>query len=40
MLAYYFKVDPDQLSDDDYAKKLAQMKWVLKKESERWQQKR
>jgi hypothetical protein len=36
MLAYYFKVDPDTLPDEEYAIKFAQMKWVLRKESERW----
>lgn len=40
MLAYYFKVNPDELSDEEYGMKFAQMKWVLKKESERWQPKR
>jgi len=36
MLVYYFKVNPDDLSDEDYAKKFSQMKFVLKRESERW----
>jgi len=40
MLAYYFKVNPEELSDEDYALKFVQMKFVLKKESERWQPKK
>lgn len=36
MLAYYFKINPDDLSDEEYAMKFAQMKYVLKKEAERW----
>jgi hypothetical protein len=40
MLAYYFGVDPDSLSDEEYAKKFVMMKYVLKKESERWQPKK
>ena len=36
MLVYYFKVNPDELTDEEYAMKFSQMKWVLKEESKRW----
>lgn len=39
MLAYYFKIDPETLSDEEYALKYAQMKWALKDEAKRWSNK-
>jgi len=35
-LAYYFKINPDDLSDEEYALKFAQMRWVLEQDSKRW----
>lgn len=40
MLAYYFKVDPDSLNDEEYALKFSQMKWVLDQEAKKWQLKK
>jgi hypothetical protein len=31
LLRFYFKVDPDKLSDEEFSQRWAQLNWVLKK---------
>jgi hypothetical protein len=39
-LAFYFKINPSELSDEEWALKFAQLQFVLKDEAKRWEQKR
>jgi hypothetical protein len=39
-LAYYFKIDASELTDEEYAIKWAQIDFVLSEEAKRWQLKK
>lgn len=36
LLRFHFKIDPDLLDDDAWAKRWGELDWVLMKEREKW----
>ncbi|BAQ92549.1 hypothetical protein [uncultured Mediterranean phage uvMED] len=37
LLRFHFKINPNELADDEYFKMAAQLKWVIEQENKKYQ---
>lgn len=39
-LAFHFKINPSELTDEEFALEWAKLNWVLADEAKKWQQRK